>query len=526
MATFICANAECVITIKCDGLTSVFRDVRHIPMKSCSRTLPLRALLSGWLTRLGLVIAVWFTVELQSQAQAPVLTPFVPGANGIVSGEVSHQIAFTGTATRFAATGLPPGLTLNTTTGLVTGRPNRAGNYTVVLRAWNGTVQSQPLSVSWTVEPLPAGTAGTFNAILDRHPWYNGNFGGSLRITVASDGSYSGVITRGIHRNSITGRLTTQVGGFTPTGSFQVPRVSPYAPLTVSFSLPLGAGTIIGSLNEPQGDVIGLAGYRAGFTAAQPALTYVGRWNSALELPAELVGNAAYPQGAGWASQVISSSGGVTWVSRLADGTGHTFSTGLAAGGQTLVHLMLYQNSGSVQGVQSFLAASGLTIGSLGWVKTANPYSRYYPAGIPQHALTLSGSRYIAPAAGEMLFGITPGTDNARLVFTGGGLAAPHTQLFSLDAKNKATLPVKGAANPYGITFTMNLLTGFISGSGTAMDFSESQPTNARAGSFSGLIILGRNQAVGHFLLPVDRSTKAQVLSGKWIAEENPSTTL
>lgn len=468
------------------------------------------------------MISFWAHSTLQAAPIAPVLQPFTPDSNGIVSGEVIHQLEYTGTATSFSVTGLPKGMKLDTKTGLLTGRPLLAGNYTMNFTASNGSAKSAPLTIPWTVEPLPEGTAGTYHALLDRHPWYNGGYGGSLQITVTATGTYTGYITRGIHRTQIKGVLDTEPGGyFDPESSFLVTRRQPYSPLTVSFTLPIGSGTITGTLSEPEGDVIQLSGYRAAFSKTSPATAYVGQWNTAMELPAELIGNSAYPQGAGWAIQTISSTGSVAWTSRLADGTAKTFSTALGANGQTAVHLMLYGNLGSLQGTVFFDSQDDTTSGSLGWVKSP-VYSRNYSAGFPLHFLSANGALYTPPAANELIFGITAGADNARLLFTQGGLSSPFTQSFTIGTGNVITLPTPGSiGNPYKIKLSALLKTGVVSGSGTAMDYSLNQPANARLGIFSSLLIPGREQAVGYFLLPTSTSSTAPILSGKLIGEEN-----
>ncbi len=453
---------------------------------------------------------------------APVLLPFTPDSNGVVSGEISYQLTYTGTATSFSVTGLPKGLKLNTKTGAITGRPLVAGDYTIIFTASNGSAKSVPLTIPWTVEPLPEGTVGTYHALLDRHPWYNGGYGGSLQITVTATGTYSGYITRGIHRTLIKGLLDTIPGGsISPSSSFLVPRRKPYDPLTVTFALPIGSDSITGTLREPEGDVIDLSGYKAAFSRTVPATAYIGQWNTALELPSELIGDSTYPQGAGWAIQTVSSTGTVAWISKLADGTPSTFSTALGAFGQTAVHLMLYSNAGSVQGTVFFDSQDDSISGSLGWVKSP-VYSRNYGDGFQLHFLTANGALYTPPASNELIFGITARADNARLLFSQGGLSSPFTQIFTIGTGNVITLPTPGSVgNPYKIKLTAIMKTGVVSGSGTAMDYSLNQPANARLGIFSSLLIPGREQAVGYFLLPTSKSKTAPILSGKLIGEEN-----
>ena len=58
-------------------------------------------------------------------------------ASGTVGSAFSYQIAATNSPTSYAATGLPAGLSVSTTTGLISGTPTAAGTSTVTLSATN-----------------------------------------------------------------------------------------------------------------------------------------------------------------------------------------------------------------------------------------------------------------------------------------------------------------------------------------------------------------------------------------------------
>ena len=249
---------------------------------------------------------------------------------------------------------------------------------------------------------------------------------------------------------------------------------------------------------------------------AAPA--FVGRWNNAFEIPLTLVGNATYPQGASWATQTVSSFGAVLWTGRLADGTNFTYATDLAQGGQTPLHVMLFNYNSSIQGWQTLTSGTGRSVASLGWVKLATG-GRSYAEGFPLHTLSGSGAKYTPPSPGSLILNIRSGSDNAIATFSQGGLSSDFNQLFTVGANNILALPV-GDANPYRLNASLNTTTGLLSGRGTAINFSNNQATSARPGTFSGLVVPGRNQAVGHFLLPIDTSTTAPILSGKFLAEE------
>ena len=90
-------------------------------------------------------------------ASAPVITPSTATASGNASVPFNYQINASNTPRSYAlASGtLPSGLTLNTTTGLISGTPSTVGDATVTLTAENpaGTSFSQELTISIGIAP-------------------------------------------------------------------------------------------------------------------------------------------------------------------------------------------------------------------------------------------------------------------------------------------------------------------------------------------------------------------------------------
>ena len=80
--------------------------------------------------------------------QTPPVITGPASANGTVNVPFSCQMAFSGSPTSFSATGLPSGLSINST-GLISGTPTVAGNSTATIMATNayGTGSAQ-LAVS------------------------------------------------------------------------------------------------------------------------------------------------------------------------------------------------------------------------------------------------------------------------------------------------------------------------------------------------------------------------------------------
>ena len=80
-------------------------------------------------------------------------------ASGITGQSFTYQIAATNTPTSFSATGLPAGLSGNTTTGIISGTPTTVGNSTITLTATNAT-GSGNATLALTVT-APNGGGGT-----------------------------------------------------------------------------------------------------------------------------------------------------------------------------------------------------------------------------------------------------------------------------------------------------------------------------------------------------------------------------
>lgn len=92
---------------------------------------------------------------------------------------------------------LPPGLTLNKSTGAITGRPTKEGQYRIRTVALNLSGSSNEIESALTVFPIPAGVAGSYAGPIARHAVLNGNLGGRFEMTTTVLGAYSGRIVLG-----------------------------------------------------------------------------------------------------------------------------------------------------------------------------------------------------------------------------------------------------------------------------------------------------------------------------------------
>lgn len=109
----------------------------------------------------GTSIAVRLTLTI-NPAPIPVVTPAT--RVGVINSAFSYQIASTNTPTGYSILSgtLPAGLTLNSTSGLISGTPTTLGTRTLAIRATNSLGTSTPASITITIsQPVPVVTPGT-----------------------------------------------------------------------------------------------------------------------------------------------------------------------------------------------------------------------------------------------------------------------------------------------------------------------------------------------------------------------------
>jgi hypothetical protein len=98
-------------------------------------------------------------IKVTKVVGAPVISSS-PTATGTAGTAFSYQITASGSPTSFGATGLPTGLSVNTTTGSITGPPTATGTYNVTISATNGSGTGTATLVI-TVSPNGGGGGGS-----------------------------------------------------------------------------------------------------------------------------------------------------------------------------------------------------------------------------------------------------------------------------------------------------------------------------------------------------------------------------
>ncbi len=123
----------------------------------------------------------------------------------------TYQISATNHATSFAAAGLPPGLTLNTVTGLISGTPTTAGTYPVTLTLTNSG-GSTTTTVTMTIDTLQA---PAISSLLTSY----GSVGVSYAYAVTATGRPTAYAASGLTGTGLSINTTTGIISGTPTTS-------------------------------------------------------------------------------------------------------------------------------------------------------------------------------------------------------------------------------------------------------------------------------------------------------------------
>ena len=452
--------------------------------------------------------------------------------NGVRNSLVNFAFTATNSPTSYTVTGLPAGVTFDTATGTLGGRPSKPGSYTLVVTAINSAGPSSAIQVPWIVDEFPTQPVGTWEGIMDRNTDLNQKLGGRFKITVTTTGAYTGSLTLGTRSVSWKGFVDALSSGADPTTPLSISLGKNITPLTGSFTLNYTTRELTGSFSDTRPTTLtSFAAVQQTWSSKNPPVAAKTLYNTALELPSERLGVAAYPQGHGYAVITLSTSGVVAWAGKTADDTTFTGSSALGISGQTSLHALLYSKIGSVQGWSTLALGSGLSDGTLSWYKNRpTATTRSYASGISQHDLTVRGARYTKPAT--ILLGATPPTtvadQNARLLFTGAPLAGLLQQTLQVTAANAIKLPTGTTLNPQSVKLTLAAATGKFSGSFTFKDndpFDVTPPIAVitRTAKFAGILVTrpDLNQGIGFFNLAElpdalgEKSTATPIVSGK-----------
>lgn len=398
------------------------------------------------------------------QVVTSVLTLTIQGV-GTVSGAVNGQGLEVARGYRLVAT---PGTGYSFS--------NWTGQASGILPALDFLMQSN-MTVQANFVPNPfLRVGGTYNGLFFETNEVRHESSGDLRLKVSASGRYSASLRLAGQRLSASGQLNlegkaTNVIVRTGTNS-----------LTVRWAVDLqGLDQVTGTITDGNW-LAELLGDRTLFNATTNPAALAGRYTFAL--PGSLA--TGTPEGAGYGTLKVTTSGSVSGAGSLADKTKFSRKVPLSKNGAWPLYAPLYRTKGSLIGWLRFDTNAPLDdlSGLVDWFKLTQPDMVYYPAGFTNQT-TLLGSRYVAPSnSTTRVLALT----NGAAILTGGNLSQAWTNDFILGSNNRVT-----NTSPNKFSTTLSLGTGLFKGS--FLD------TNvARTASFSGALLQKSTNGFGYFL--------------------------
>lgn len=398
------------------------------------------------------------------------------------------------------------GITLNGATGVLSGSPIQAGTYAVSITGKSrGAV---PLNFEINVATLDPGLVGVFQGWIERNNTLNRNLGSTIQITTTTRGAYSGKLLTGGSAIAFRGSLIASPAS-SPSAqqTAQILCVLPKTNITLDVSLDSAGNVLSGTVSDGSANTVSVDGWRnvwpttPGYAAAFKGLHtfYLQHLNA----PDENL-----PQGSGFGSLLVSLKSGISFITTsLSDGTKMSSTTFVGPNGEGFLYGSLYTNLGSVVGRLDIDSDNNIS-GDPTWMRpdlSAKP-ALTYRVGFTPIELTASGGLYVPPNKGELILGLSPGAENAQLVFSSGGLSDDISQLVTVTSlgstsiSNRIAVPVN--INQVRVS-SLSVPTGAFSGSFVLPGATVEDA--ARKAIFYGQLVQTPDGAVngyGYFLLP------------------------
>ncbi len=330
-----------------------------------------------------------------------------------------YQVATTtlgSAAVTFTASGLPPGLSISPSTGMISGHPLQPGEYDQVwITATSSAGKSVTAGYVITVADFAAAAHGAFVGYVDRDAATSNGQGARFDIAVGTTAAFTGKLTLGTAVFPLSGLLDTSVSPPTGTATFTRARNS----YPVTFTIDPTTGALAGTVGSAA-----IHGW-----PAQKTSTLTGPHNFfANVITITAAGN---PQGTSFGTTTVAANAVASTTIRTADGTVFATTAPLGPNGEVLVYQTGYSQTGTLLGSLTIASDAPQTVGgSLTW---SRPDSWSSP--LP---LTVHGGKYHPASGSGIVMSLAAGNGNATLAGQGGGLAAPVSFHVTLSAPSVA----------------------------------------------------------------------------------------
>lgn len=489
----------------------------------------------------------------------------------------------------FIATGLPAGLSIDPETGIISGIPTRPVMNAPVTIIGINPVGSSAFQTTLTIHPFPSGSLGTFHGLvarlmfdsfqLDVPEWAKADLGARLELQTTTTGAFTGKLLNG-STCAFSGQLAYDENGQLYCSNVKVPVSGKNeSPCYLWLTFDSVKQTFRGRLSkfptelyvEPAVSAL-VYGWRNVWSKTAPAVSYPGRYNFTLDGPQE--NPLETPNGAGYGTFIVPTSGAFNISGLLSDGTPFVCNTFLGPEGQLLLYQPLFKVPGSFLGAIQINAItdpsqfSGIEelpvpvithlnpIGGVdnqlncSWNKPnqSDPSGKLYPRGFQPTYLGAEGGLYTPPQPGAIVMDLYDVTQNAVLNFSTTDTELTPQSL-TLSSSGAATVPTGAEANPMKVSFSLNVVTGQFRGAFTRTDpdpnraaiyddftgrLIRPQGFFTRSARFFGCIVhsasMGTKTGSGFFLLPrlpdsnaspAITTANAPMLSGKLTLSAN-----